>query len=422
MPTAFVILLFGMVLAAIARVVSKPERIFEYPYFMAVVFGGFIGVQGLILIRVPLGATDEWIAKALLMACLCLMMCILGYRERNKSVESLLCVQLDAAKFFRAGLFLVAVSYVFSFLTAMTDIEERNRTQWTGKLTIYAFFAGLLYPGFAICLQSAIQRGKAVAWAATAAATLPIVFTIVLAGRREPAMNFLFTGAFTLFHVRGVRPSRGTILCAIVIMTLVVPVVGEYRGVVAKAGLTGARDIDVVGAFKRYFDNGSILELRNASFLMEAVGTSGQYGLGRGYWDTVIFRFIPAQILGRDFKEGLMFESSGEETSARFDQVGYTATVGSTITGVGDSFSEFGYFGCLIFALIGSIMRSIWTASRTPNSGLAAVLHSQLAIGAMIAATHQTYNFVPDLIYFAIFFVPLALYAKERRNGSRPAR
>src|ERR1035437_5769404 len=60
----------------------KPEKIYEYPFFMAAAFAVFIVPQAVSLIRFPGGAQPEWIANALLMSCLCFGACWLGYQRQ----------------------------------------------------------------------------------------------------------------------------------------------------------------------------------------------------------------------------------------------------------------------------------------------------------------------------------------------------
>jgi hypothetical protein len=421
MPTASFILFVAIVLSMFAVAIDKPQRMLEYPYFMAVVFGGFIGVQGAVLVRFPGSASDEWIAKALFTACLCLVMCAAGYRTRgSRTLIKIVGAELRPERLFRGGVVLLGISYVFIILTSATSIEERARSQWTGKLTIYAFFAQLAYPAFGICLQTALRYRTRAAWVATIASAVPAVLAVMLAGRREPAITLIFTIAFMFFLFRQMRLSRVLTIFVILAATICIPLAGEYRTLVDNGGIRAVAEFNPVAGFLNYTDDASILELRNAALLMEAVEKSGRYRLGMGYWDNVVFRFVPAQILGKDFKDKLMFEPSGEEMVNRFESVGYTAPVGSTITGIADSFTEFGYFGCLIFAVMGSVLKSIWLSLyRCNGNSLAPVVYTQISVAAMISVTHQTYNFAPTLIYYALFLTPVALYARKRTPTTR---
>ena len=68
-----------MVLSLLAVVMVRPARIFEYPYFMAATMFGFILPQGISLLRFPGEATEDGITNVLLMSCLCLAACWIGY-------------------------------------------------------------------------------------------------------------------------------------------------------------------------------------------------------------------------------------------------------------------------------------------------------------------------------------------------------
>src|ERR1700691_4151645 len=70
----------------LAMTIQKPVRIFEYPYFMAFTFAAFIMPQTLALIRFPGDVENESVEAVLLMACLCLAACFVGYRFRPSAL------------------------------------------------------------------------------------------------------------------------------------------------------------------------------------------------------------------------------------------------------------------------------------------------------------------------------------------------
>jgi hypothetical protein len=94
--------------------------------------------------------------------------------------------------------------------------------------------------------------------------------------------------------------------------------------------------------------------------------------------------------------------------------------VGLTVTGMGDSFNEFGYLGCLFFAAVGYLFKTLWAAANRPNGIVAQILYIQITTSAMRAATHQTVDFLPAFIYGLAFIGAIAFYARERGVVASP--
>jgi hypothetical protein len=288
---------------------------------------------------------------------------------------------------------------------------------WTGKVTIYAFFANLAFPGLSICLTTAMTRGGAVPWGATIVGVWPTIAGVIFAGRREQAMLFALAIALTLFYQRRWVPPRAAVAGALAFALLAIPATGSYRSAMAEQNLEAVKSIDLVGNFQKFLNEESILELRNAAMIIDAVGYMGDYEYGGGYWDQLVFRFVPAQLLGKDFKEGLMFRPSEDRMREQFEQKGFEISVGSTVTGMGDSFQQFGYFGCVFFLVLAVVFRTLWLTSLQPAAFFAQLLYIQTSTSAMRAVTHQTVDYLPGLVYNVIFLGVAVWYARDKEVG-----
>ncbi len=417
-------ILFISLAATLSVTLAKPEKIYEYPYFMAVTFMVFIVPQAISLMRFPGGAATEWIAHALLMCCLCFAACWAGYqRPPVRSWQRRLAKPLRRDRLFHGGLAYVAISLFFGFLISGMTVEETGGSTWTGKVTIYDFFARLVYPGFAICLMTAMRTGGTIAWLATAVAAMGPIEACVLAGRRETTVLFLMTLVLTLYYQRGTKPPRLAIVFSVIFAMLAIPATGTYRGLASERDWGRIKQINLVDNFNNYLNSESILELRNATFLIEATRLSEDYQYGTGYWDMLVLRFVPAQWLGKEFKQSLMFHPTTEDTVGGLSKLGYAVPGGSTITGMGDSFQQLGWFGCLFFAAMGLLFKTLFRASRQHNCVFAQLFYIQIATSAMRAVTHQTLDFLPGLVYSSVFLGLLFLYARfPKSQGSRRSR
>lgn len=402
--------------ALVTTALIRPLLIYQYPYFMGATFLAFIGPQAYALYVTQWG--EVALETTFLVACLCLAACWWGYSLRpHPGLVLRLNVRTNASRRLHVGVLFVLVGFACSHLIEQLPEDEKG-SMWTGIVTIYAFFGQLIYPGFAICLYSALTRRSIMAWLAVCvAAAIPLEHTFLYA-RREATVHFLLTLGLTVFFVRGKQAPRWVIVCGVLGAMLFIPATGDYRSYAQTEGaLEALKQTDFVESFKGYFDVGSDNELKNATILIAATQESGDYGLGAEYWNRIVSRFVPAQVFGEAFKTSLIIGEQRHWSEVIATSTSYNLPTGTTVTGLGDSFNQFGYLGCLVFAAIGYLFKNLWTAAIEPNATIAQILYIQVTTSAMRALTHQTIDFLPGFIYGGIFIGALAVYAKER---SRP--
>jgi hypothetical protein len=405
-------------LALIAAIVVKPMLILEYPYFMGGIFTIFILPQAVGLFNnpeiVPDGALDY-----LYLACiLCIIMSWIGYQGvPNRSVLAFINVSVDKDRFFQTGVFFVLAGYYFELqVNAVAAIQEVG-TQWTGIITIYAFFANLVYIGFAICLQSALERPRFIAIAAAVFAATSPLSIVLLYGRRTPAVLFSLYLVLNLFYIKNFRIPRIAVIGVLFFAMIFIPSTGTYRAYAAAEGWQAAFErIDFVDTFKKYIKSPDVPELRNAAHVIHYYLDEGEYEWGAAYWNEIIFRYIPAQFVGAETKEALMV---GSRTVANVDYETYTISTGSTMTGIADSFIQFGYLGCFFFFLMGRFFRNLWAASLMPKSDVLRIFYAPAISSALTAVTHQSVNFLPSIFFNLIFLWLATLYS--RKPNSVPA-
>jgi hypothetical protein len=401
-------------LALVTVAIWRPRLIYEYPYFMGATFTAFIVPQAYALYG------DQWggiyLRMTLLMCFLCLVCCWLGYQRRpHPRFLEQLNIPIDPGRFLAGGIVLVLIGSYFTHQFAMLPEEDETIAGLTGIGTVYLFFGGLVYPGFAICFYCALKRGWITAWLATAAAAVIPLQTAVFYGRREPTVLFLMSIGLGIFFIKGNAAPRWAIIAAILGAMLFIPSTSEYRTLAREDPLGAIKQINFAQEFRDALDPDAMSELKNATVLIAATDATRDYEYGAGYWNELVFRFVPAQFVGRDFKSSLMIGGEKRDPGDfMLDVLGIRLPVGMTVTGMGDSFNEFGYFGCLFFAVLGYFFKTLWAAANKPNGTIAQILYIQVTTSAMRAATHQTIDFLPALLYGAIFIGAIAFFARDR--------
>lgn len=405
------------------RAFERPAEIYRYPCFMAAVFAVFVLPQAVSLVRFPGAAPEQAVAVVLAVTCLCLGACLLGYQVPVSSPEARrLPFRISDERLFQAGFAFVICGLAFSRVLSHTDIQTNEFGGWTGPATIYGFFQQLCYPGFAICLVFALRHPNLLSISSVLLAAMVPLQTIVF-GRREPAALFLLTIGLTFYFQWGLKPARWMIAAVLCFSLLAVPSTAMYRRLQLQNDWTGVRNIELVGNFAEFLNQESVLELRNAAMLIEATRRSGEYELGAGYWNHLIFRYVPGQLLGQSFKESLMLPTHREELERELAAMDYTNPTGSTVTAMGDSFQQFGYWGCLFFVAVGIFFKKLWAAATSRRDALfPQLLYIQSCTCAMRAVTHWTLDFLPGLFYNLLFLGAAAIYAGAQQKPVGPGR
>jgi hypothetical protein len=259
-----------------------------------------------------------------------------------------------------------------------------------------------------------------IAWVISCLAAIIPFQAAVYYGRREPTALFFLSLGLSLYFVKGFKPMRLVVVGVIVSAALLIPATSEYRSLAKDDPWAALAEIDFAEQFQTSIEEDVPSELKNATALIAATQATGRYQLGADYWNALVFRFVPAQFVGKEFKDALMIGGIHREFGDYVEQtLGFPLPPGMTVTGVGDSFNQFGYFGCLFFVALGYLFKTLWAAANHHGGAIAQILYIQSVTSAMRAVTHQTIDFLPGFIYSAIFIGLIAWYAKERTVAQR---
>lgn len=312
MTTLLFWILVVIVAVPLGKVLCHPEKVYEYPQLIAAAFVIFILPQAVSLVRFPGAAPDGAVRRVLGVACLCMLASMVGYTwpdDFQKSWRAPL--NLDFRRLLHIGLLFVACGIGFSYALGTTEPETTEFGGWTGRATILGFFQQLSYPGFAICLLVCVRKPTAVSIASVLVGAIVPVQSIVF-GRREPAAAFALIIGLSLYFQFRIRPARWVVFSVIVVGMMAIPATATYRQFHMENDWQNIRQINLLENFREYLNEESVLELRNAAMLIEATRRSGAYEWGAGYWNHLVFRYVPAQILGQEFKQGLKLNTRVE--------------------------------------------------------------------------------------------------------------
>ena len=402
----------GLLLWGLTRV----ERVYQYPFFMSAIFIAFVIPQAYSLQHNPGSVPMTALVKLLLMSCLCITMCWLGYQVMpNKKILHTLNIELDDHKLFIIGIVLTIIGYASTLALNSTQAQIANNSNWTGIVTIYYFFLKVIYIALAIFLIQAISKPNLtkITWVIIAA--VPAISPAIFAARRTLLMVVIVIFGLSFWFIKRYTPPRGLFIILVILGIYAIPLIGQFRsdvwGFVINADWSS-----ISSASQQSLDRlieGDVLELRNAAILIEASSSSNQYGYGTGLWDALVFQYFPGQFFGYELKKSLMFHWNVNHTG---DLLGYIIPRGSTFTGIGDSFMEFSYFGSLIFASIGYIFKTLWISANYYKSKLSMLLYMGLLSPALICVTHGTSRFLQDAFFQFILAIAIVYFARIKTN------
>jgi hypothetical protein len=388
------------------------------------------GLTVLFQVALPLNSLitqpDEVLPGAIIrfevMAILCLVAAWAGYLWRRPSPQKSY-FQFNEGRLRFAAFFLVLFGLFFVWKTANTvpDIDPET-TQWTGPIVIYSTLAAVMRFG---AILSAILFFRSRKWIFLLLALPQLIQygDLFLIGRRSPTGEMVVVICILLFFYRKwVAPVWLMVLGAFV-MALYCFNIGVFRNTVDQSlteRINAIQAADPLTALttENMAQERRFVEVYNGANYMEARVRGGHYTYGLNYWNSFVFGFVPAQIVGPAVKNGLMIKLTDDTGMTGFEKAN-----GTCETGVGEVFMAFGYFGCGIFFGLGIFMRWLWESARR-GSILHLLILMLCTLPAVMSFSGQVWTMVNMLIHFAIFAGPWLWWSRSKKltNGETQIR
>lgn len=418
MADFYLFVLITLCIAIIGWSIIRLERMYQFPFFMAATFLSFVLPQAIAIVNNPgIAVTNTAVERMLIYSCMCVAMCWLGYQSStNRKWLERLNVPIDEGKLFKAGILLLIIGLACIFALSRIIIQTSAGGTWTGPATILYFFVGVLRIALPLFLLRTLKNPSLMNITLTATTAFPILQSIIFSGRRQPTAAFLITVGLCLFIVKSYVPPRLLLVLLVPIAAYIIPTLGQLRGkfweLVFAGNLNAIQSSSQSGL--ETVIGGEILELRNATLIMDYATRFDQYGYGKQLWNTVIFQYVPAQLLGKEFKKSLQLNNN-------FDLVsfyGYQTSSGTTLTGIGDSFMDFGFLGCLFFALMAYLYKTLWVSMIYEKSIIGTLLYISLIDSAMVGITHGIGRFVNEFIFKCAVTFIVSYYCRYSKNKS----
>jgi hypothetical protein len=398
----------------------RRNRPYELPFLATATTVTFALPQLIGLHRSPLQpVSDAALNKTLIMAWLCIVMLLLGWRRGCANAR----VSVLYPSFYRDRLILWAAALALVGSWGNWEIrglpEEMTSGVWSGLPVAYLFFAVALTYGYALSVNLWLRYRAKTALAVLAASCFVYFSVIVFGGRRQPAAEFVLIPAASFWFIRKTTLPRIAPVIAVVGMLLFLQSTGEYRSAADAAKHQGGwgqlSDISFLGNLQATLEYGG-QELTNAAVRIDAADQGRVFDFGLSLWNAMAFSYIPRQIVGQEFKQSLMISLSDPE----YVVFGYLPNTGTTYTGFATAFASFWYLGCFMFFLIAWVMGRLYR--RALNDDLfAQVVYSLMLVQCALVITHGTFVFITPWPQMALFLLS-GLYWARRRSTPGPLR
>jgi hypothetical protein len=260
----------------------------------------------------------------------------------------------------------------------------------TGIITLFYLIFQCIFMALAIATVRWLATGRRI-WAIFGAIAITLgLIAIAANAKRSLTAEIVFVLGASLFFLRGWVPPRTVMAALMIFGTVLVHQVGAIRDYV-RAGNGTAFEAVVAGVpFENfaYFNPGKAPELTQGVVDIYRANETGQLDGPAFLWNRMVHQYVPAFIVGRDIKEGLKIDLPGYYN----DGLDIFDWYGATRTGFSDTYTGYGIFGVLVFALLGMIMGKLYVNAR---SGVpwALFLYPLLINDSMFAITESSARF-----------------------------
>jgi hypothetical protein len=405
---------------AIVGALRRPGGCLRFSFLCAVLYLAWV-VPQLWALSVDDTIPREGLSWLVIMVALCLCASLLGWQigiTRRGLGSNAVHGGYDIGRLYWPVAALTALMILMDVLIGLRPEEERLQGAWSGPLTIFAFFLSLKVVGLYLSLIIALRERSTRAYLLAGLNILLGGASAFMAIRRGPLVDFGIAGIAAMWFGARKRVPTGVLAAAVVAMAVVtyaiVPLRSAASAIAERTGSSAGllslevwEKVDVAGEIEAAARLAP--DFSNAAHIIDAAGRWGEFTYGRQSWDTFVFRWVPGQIVGVDFKNSLMFQEGAdfEQIAANYS---YSRIGGTTSTGFGFAYQEFGLFGAIYFLLIGVVMGHLWARAETDDMWSQA-LYVSFAGGALLSVTHHAMWLIIQIPLFVIAISAMKLMA-----------
>ena len=402
--------------------ILRPAALFEYPTASAAVTCAYLIAQ---VWRIESsGDFDDYpLASVWNYMILCFIMTFVGFRvgalRKHKTPQNNLERFRGAYDIDKLLIGALALAAVGGFAVIMINRQLATMAvgeAWTGAIAFYALLSSLLWFATGLSWLIYLYTGRKLALALALFGFVMILIPIVFSARREPAFALAATILLGIFFVKHRTVSRLVLIPLLLVGFVLINRAGQIRSYIQtnNTPLVGALSDSKITQGPEQAT--AIGEVASAVSDITIAIYSDEYAFMVPYYNQLVNSYVPAFILGRDFKNSVLVDVSTDSTveSMRL------SFGGTTRTGFSDSFTALHWFGCFVFFAIAYFMGSLWEKAK--GGDIRAQIYYILFLPAGLKVmTESTTVFISVMpILFGSLGLVL-LYARRKKVGAASA-
>jgi hypothetical protein len=412
-------LLLAVLIAMIVPGLWDKQQRLQFPFLLAVASLYHVALPLFALLQHPESSPVPDLWRVILMALLCLGAAWGGYQWRwqGRLFDRW---RFDERKLILGAGVLVTVGLLSAFGVGQIEIQTTEEGQMTGLATILVFLGTLSRFGFAMAGLLLIRTRKKWLWLLLLP-QLWIYYGQLTVARRTPMGELAVSVLLLVFFWKRWTPPVWLITLMALVgafyhfnVTTLRATIGQPLGERIQV-LMASNPFDAFKKSGLEEKEGFSVELANAGHYMSGVTRTGDYTYGRHFWNQLVFGWVPAQFVGREFKESLKFELPDQAL-----QIGYEKPFGTCETGIAEAYMAFWFFGALLFFAMGAGLRLLWDHAQTGS-----LIHQTLLIlctfGACMTFSGQLWSYINYVSQILVFTVPFFWWGRiaEVRPGTK---
>lgn len=432
----FALILFGVVnVCMVGYYLLKHARFYQYPFWAGVLALGWFFPQAiggyLNLSEFPGNAYTD----GMLFAMLCMVALWTGFEiavHRHPVRPSWLDTVISVNRLYWVAVAFSLLGFFFQWKLWSLPEELLSESQPSGAVVQYLFFGNVFKFGFIALWLLYLNQKRLLApklLVFFVPGLLLILDAAILRGRRAAMMDLVSYLAVCLWLVRRIALPRWLVMVGLVFGLVLVNGIRTYRLILMdrqgswSERLSEAARADYLKTSKRRLEE-SGKEFKNYIYRRQVHAEEGIYDYGGFHWDKLVFNYVPAQIVGREFKESLMLQDPDAESPQLLarKKYGHIQATGTTITGYCDAFASFGWFGFIKFMLVGWLMGILYRHAMQ-GAFLGQFLYVYVLAKAIQVVSHGTNDILIRVwIYFFALGFPFLLLARQKlpaKTGNR---
>jgi hypothetical protein len=410
--TLLLIVICGMVAPGLTQGVKR----IQFPFLAGVALSYHALLPFFVLIRQSASNPVAGLDRVLFMTILCVAAAWGGYHYRWTTNSR------EAWEFaphrLATGAALLATFGVFAGMSVQwIDVQITEEGQMTGLATVLLFFSALGKFGFVIAAMLLIRTRKRWLWLVMLP-QLWIYFAQLLVVRRSPMGELAVIVILLVYFARRWTPPLWLVAVVSMVFAILHFNVSTLRSTIGQPlgeRIRVFQEGDPLAALRKSEmeeKEGFAVELYNAAHFMEAKARSGNFTYGRHFWNQIVFGWIPAQFVGREFKQSLQFKLP-EDTA----EIGFEKSFGTCETGIAEAYMAFWYFGALLFFGIGVWLRWLWDQSLAGSFLHQTILALSLFTACMTFSA-QIWTYVNYLLQITVFALPVFYWSRRNSHGA----